>query len=84
MTTSLKWQVCMAEYNEARENMTKARKLLDKWLSEGIQTEVEDMNDAKLAFEHCVTRYGVSNERARASVLDDLHNIKLDDCKSGG
>jgi hypothetical protein len=61
---------------------TIASKLLDAWICEGIKIEIEDCADAKEAYDFIKKRYAVTNERARDSLLNQLNELKLEDCRS--
>lgn len=79
---TLRWQIDYSEHKNAKEKMKLADKLLDAWVSDGIKIEIEDCADAKEAYDFIKTRYAVTNERARDSLLNQLNELKLDDCTS--
>lgn len=62
--------------------MKLAGKLLDAWVCEGIKIEIEDCTDAKNAYDFIKKRYAVTNERARDDLLNQLNEVKLDNCSS--
>ena len=84
MTTnnSLRWQIDYNEHKNAKETMKLASKLLDTWVSDGIKIEIEDCTDAKEAYDFIKKRYAVTHERARDSLLNQLNELKLEDCSS--
>lgn len=84
MTTNntLRWQIDHNEHKNAKEKMKLASRLLDAWISDGINIEIDDCADAKEAYEFIKKRYAVTNERARDILLNRLHDLKLDHCES--
>lgn len=84
MTTnsSLRWQIDYNEHINAKKMMKLARKLLDTWVFDGIKTEIEDYTDAKEAYDFIKKQYEVTFERARDSLLNQLNELKLEDCTS--
>ena len=82
INNTLRWQVDYNEHKSAKDKMKLAGKLLDAWVSEGIKIEIEDCADAKEAYDFIKKRYAVTNERARDSLLNQLNELKLDDCSS--
>jgi hypothetical protein len=81
-TNDGQWQFDYMEYENARKKMKLAGKLLDAWVCEGIKIEIEDCTDAKMAYDFIKKRYAVTNERARDDLLNQLHELKLDNCSS--
>jgi hypothetical protein len=84
MTTNnnLRWQIDYNEHKNAKEKMKLASKLLDSWVSDGIKIEIEDCADAKDAYDYIKKRYAVTHERARDFLLNQLSELKLEDCSS--
>jgi hypothetical protein len=76
---TLRWQIDHNEYKTAKEKMKLAGRLLNAWVSDGINIEVEDCIDAREAYDLIKKRYTVANERARDDLLNRLHDLKLDD-----
>ena len=76
------WQFEYMEYENARKKMKLAGTLLDAWVCEGIKIEIEDCTDTKKAYDFIKKRYAVTNERARDDLLNQLHEVKLDNCSS--
>lgn len=76
---TLRWQIDHNEYKTAKEKMKLAGRLLNAWVSDGINIEVEDCIDAREAYDLIKKRYAVANERARDDLLNRLHDLKLDD-----
>jgi hypothetical protein len=81
-TNDGQWQFEYMEYEKASKKMKLASKLLDAWVCEGIKIEIEDCADAKEAYDFIKKRYAVTNERARDSLLNQLNQLKLEDCTS--
>ncbi|KAF4633267.1 hypothetical protein G7Y89_g4842 [Cudoniella acicularis] len=79
---NLRWQMDYNEHKNAKENMKLAGKLLDAWVSDGIEIEIEEFADAKEAYDFIKKRYAVTNERARDNLLNQLNELKLEDCSS--
>ena len=79
---ALRWQIDSSEYKSAKENMKLAGRLLDAWVSDGIRIETEDCSDAKEAYDFIKKRYAVTDERARDNLLNELSDLKLEDCSS--
>jgi gag-polypeptide of LTR copia-type/GAG-pre-integrase domain len=79
---SLRWRIDSDEHRTAKAKMKLAGKLLDTWVSDGIKIEIEDCADAKEAYDFVKTRYAVTNERARDNLLNQLNELKLEDCSS--
>ncbi|KFZ24291.1 hypothetical protein V502_01231 [Pseudogymnoascus sp. VKM F-4520 (FW-2644)] len=79
---SLRWHIDSDEHKTAKAKMKLAGKLLDAWVSDGIKIEVEDCADAKEAYDFIKKRYAVTMERARDGLLNQLNELKLDDCLS--
>ena len=80
--SALRWQIESNEHKKAKEDMKLAGKLLFAWVTDGIKIEIEDCRDAKEAYDLIKTRYAVSDERARDSLLNQLNSVKLDDYPS--
>ena len=79
---SLRWQIDSDKYKTVKAKMKLAGKLLDTWVSDGIRIEIEDSIDAKEAYNFIKKRYTVTTERARDGLLNQLSELKLDDCFS--
>lgn len=79
---ALRWQIDSSEYKSAKENMKLAGRLLDTWVSDGIRIEIEDCSDANEAYDFIKKRYAVTDERARDNLLNQLNDLKLEDCSS--
>ncbi|KAJ5704349.1 hypothetical protein N7536_000038 [Penicillium majusculum] len=75
---TLRWQIDHNEHNNAKGKMKLANMLLDAWISDGINIEIEDCADAKEAYHFIKRRYAVTNERARDILLNRLHDPKLE------
>ncbi|KAK8219741.1 hypothetical protein M8818_000715 [Zalaria obscura] len=56
-----------------------AKRLLNAWISEGIQIEIEDCSDIKEAYDLIKKRYHITDERARDTLLADLRKMTIDD-----
>jgi gag-polypeptide of LTR copia-type len=79
---SLRWQMDSDEHKAAKAKMKLAGKLLDAWVSDGIKIEIEEFADGKEAYDFIKKRYAVTNERARDNLLNQLNELKLEDCSS--
>jgi hypothetical protein len=79
---NLRWQIDYNEHKNAKEKMKLAGKLLDACVSDGIKIEIEEFADAKEAYDFIKKRYAVTNERARDNLLNQLNEVKLEDCSS--
>ena len=62
--------------------MKLAGKLLDAWVSDGIKIEIEDRIDAKEAYDFIKKWYMVTNECAHNNLLNQLNELKLENCSS--
>jgi hypothetical protein len=81
-TNTLRWQIDYNEHKHAREKMKLAGRLLEAWVSDGIKIEIEDCADAKEAYDFIKKRYAVTDERTRDGLLNQLNELKLEDCTS--
>jgi len=81
-TNDGQWQFEYMEHEKAKKKMKLAGKLLNAWVCEGIKIEIEDCTDAKKAYDFIKKRYAVTNERARDDLLNQLNELKLDNCSS--
>jgi gag-polypeptide of LTR copia-type len=75
---SISWQADYKAWKTNKEDLRTASKLLDAWVCEGIRLEIEDCENAKTAYDVIKLRYKVTNERARALLLTELSDQKLD------
>ncbi|KAJ8610778.1 hypothetical protein MRB53_038329 [Persea americana] len=73
-TNNSQWQYDYIEREKAKKKMKLAGKLLDAWVCEGNQIEIEDYTDAKEAYDFVKKRYAVTNERARDDLLTQLNH----------
>ena len=55
---------------------------MNEWVCKGIKIEIEDCENAKVAYDLIKERYKVSPERARDLLLSQLNNTKLEDFTS--
>jgi hypothetical protein len=69
---ALRWQMDYKAWKTNKDNLRIASKLLDEWVCEGIKIEIEDCENAKIAYDLIKERYKVSPERARDILLSQL------------
>jgi hypothetical protein len=75
---TLRWQMDYEAWKTNKNNLRTASKLLNEWVCEGIKIEIEDCENAKVAYDLIKERYKVSPERARDLLLSQLNNTKLE------
>ncbi|KAJ3958757.1 hypothetical protein N0V92_004659 [Colletotrichum tropicale] len=80
--TMLRWEVAYKKWETNREKVKQARQLLFKSVSTSIAIEIEDERNPFAAATYLKQTYGVSDERARAQLLDKVNKLKLRDCVS--
>ena len=78
---ALKYQIDLENFKTNKKSLKTALKLLNAYISEGIQIEIEDCDNAKAAYDLIKTKYGVSDERARVDLLTDMAKLKISDCE---
>lgn len=79
---ALRWQMDCKAWKTNKDNLRIASKLLDEWVCEGIKIEIEDCENAKIAYDLIKERYKVSPERARDILLGQLNDVNLEDFSS--
>ena len=79
---TLRWQMDYEAWKTNKDNLRIASKLLNEWVCEGIKFEIEDCENAKVAYDLIKERYKVSPERARDLLLSQLNGTKLEDFTS--
>ena len=77
---TLRYTIDYNNWKSNRDSLRTASKLLNDWVSDGIRIEVEYTRNAKEAYNLIVSRYTVSDERARDDLLSEMKKLTIDDC----
>jgi hypothetical protein len=79
--STLRYNIEYNNWRSHKEDLRVANKLLYSWVSESIKIEIETANNPKDAYDLIVSRYKVSDERARDELLSEMRHLTIDDCK---
>jgi hypothetical protein len=77
---TLRYTIDYNNWKSNRDSLRTANKLLNAWVSDSIRIEVETAHNAKEAYDLIVSRYRVSEERARDDLLSEMRKLTIDDC----
>jgi hypothetical protein len=81
----INWQAALKKYEKQQSKVKELRKLIQDSVSSSIQIELEDqdlINNPLAASVFLVKTYGVSNERARSQLKDEVNSLKLESFSS--
>lgn len=78
----LRYQVAYKRYETNKAKVRLARKLVDKSILEPIYIEISDIEDPHSAATYLKETYGVSDERARLQIKEQITECKLWKCGS--
>jgi hypothetical protein len=78
--TTLRYTIDYNNWKSNKESLRTANKLLNAWVSDSIRIEIEVADNAKEAYDLIITRYKISDERARDDLLTQMKQLEIDDC----